>query len=341
MSTQQRDTMPSTDPLGAGWEDLRDRGLLTGDAFRDRAEELAAVRAVAGTSLALGRVFDGHRNAVERLLRHRPQDVGSDERAAIAAARLALGVWGADPAPGDGAPAVLGHGPGGPVITGAKAFCSGAGLLDQAIVLVRRTPDGPPILPVLVDLRAIGTVEIDREWFVGSALRESRSDLVTFTGAPVLAVLGEEGSLSEDPWISGDALRSSAVWAGGVDTIVRRVVAHVAARDPGDADLERLGRIDAARATVDTWLAAALTAVERAHDGGPTPASAVAAMRLELTARIRAVIADAAELTGSRGLVADAELAAAREGLDVLLLQHRLGPVAQRRGRALVTGAVA
>src|SRR6195952_525079 len=61
--------------LSAGWADLRERGLLAADGCPTRAAELAAVRSVAGSDLALGRIFDGHRNGLERLLRHRSSDV--------------------------------------------------------------------------------------------------------------------------------------------------------------------------------------------------------------------------------------------------------------------------
>lgn len=337
MTTQADRAGLAGDPLAAGWDGLRSRGLLTADAFDGyRDAELAAVRSVAATDLALGRVFDGHRNAVERLVHHRPHDVPADEVAAAARGEVALGVWGAEPGPGDGPPAVLHESSDGLVLRGVKTFCSGAGLLDRAIVLVRRTPEAPPILPVLVDLRSAETVRIDREWFVGTALRESRSDRVVFDDAPVLAVLGSEGTLSTEPWISGDALRSSAVWAGGVDTVVRRLIEHGRARSGDAADLERLGRADAIRATVDVWLAAGLAAVEGEHAGGVAAAPVIGAMRLELTERIRELLRIGAELTGSRGLVADAEYSAARAGLDVLLLQHRLGSVAVRRAKALL-----
>lgn len=331
--------LAADDPLALGWESLRREGWLDAEAFSQRADELIAVRKVAARDVALGRVFDGHRNALERLLAHRPQDVPEAERVAAATGALALGVWGADPGPDDGPPAVLASQDGRAVVRGVKTFCSGAGLLDRAIVLVRRAPDAPSTLPVLVDLRAPGTLRIDRDWFVGGALRESRSDLVHFDDAPVLAILGSDGTLTEEPWISGDALRSSAVWAGAVDTIVTRLVAWAQlqsqSRELGEADLERLGRADAIRATIDLWLFRGFQLVERGHEHGSDPAPAIATMRLEMTERARELVRLAAELTGSRGLVADRALTEARDGLDRLLLQHRLGRLAVRRGRAL------
>lgn len=315
-------------PLGTTWRDLAARGWLRADAFEGRGDELAAVRSVAAGGLGAGRVFDGHRNALERLLVHRAEDIDAELRAELATGSLALGVWGAEPGPGDGAPAVLDDV--GATVTGAKAFCSGAGHVDLAIVLVRRHDGAPPTLPVLIDVRDAQRVRVDRGWFASPALAESHSHHVEFDHAPVVATLGTEGTLTVDPWFSGDALRSTAVWAGGADTILDRLVET----PPADAAAEeRLGRAVAIIATVDVWLAAALGAVDDAHRDGTDPARTVGALRLELTERIRELLRIAAEHRGSRSLATDTVLGEARSGLDLLLLQHRLGPVAARLGR--------
>lgn len=320
-------------PLEESWAALAARGWLRASALPTREAELAAVRETAASGVGAGRVFDGHRNALERLLVHRPQDVPAAVRDDAAEGGLALGVWGADPGPEDGTPAVFDEAA--MTVSGVKTFCSGAGALDLAIVLVRRAPDAPPTLPVLVELRDQRRVEIDRTWFASAALRESHSHRVTFDGASVVAVLGDEGTLSAEPWISGDALRSTAVWAGAADAIIARLARH----PPRDVvAAERLGRAVAIGATVDAWLEFARTAVEQAHAGGASPWSAVASLRLELTERLRCLLRLAAEHEGSRGLVTDAPLIEARAGLDVLLLQHRLGPTAQRLAASAPSG---
>ncbi len=132
-------------PLAIRWARLEQDGLLAADAFASRADELASVRAVAAGGLGAARVFDGHRKALERLLEHRAGDVDERLRRQLASGQLALGVWGADPGPGEGPPAQLDET--GDTVSGVKTFCSGAGQLDLAIVLVRRTPAGPPIQP--------------------------------------------------------------------------------------------------------------------------------------------------------------------------------------------------
>jgi alkylation response protein AidB-like acyl-CoA dehydrogenase len=71
------------------------------------AEEWGVLRAVARADGSVGRILDGHLNGVERLSVLAPEPLRSKELAAVAAGRLRLGGWGADPIPGEGPPARL------------------------------------------------------------------------------------------------------------------------------------------------------------------------------------------------------------------------------------------
>ena len=107
---------------------------------------------------SVGRIFEGHLNAVERLTLD-----------GIDPADDLLGVWGADPAPGEGEPAHIA----GDELHGTKVFCSGAGGLTKALVLTKGTL-------VLVDLES--NVEIDRTWWRAMGMRASESHRVHFHG---------------------------------------------------------------------------------------------------------------------------------------------------------------
>lgn len=321
----------------AAWSALADAGVTAADAFPDRRAELDGVRAVAREDLGLARILDGHRNGLERLLRHRPQDVPEPVRRAVATGQVPVGVWGADPRPGEGEPARLVEEPGsdGPVLSGAKTFCSGAGVVQLGLVLVRRPPGATPDVLALVDLTRPGTVEVDRSWFASPALRTSESHRVVFHDAPVVAVLGGPGALLEDPWFSGDALRTAATWAGALDAVVAGVRAAFTDRVPTDAEALLAGRIAAAHAAVDLWLAAGCRAVEQ----DPDPAQEVLLARLSVTEAAREILRAARELTGSWPVATDAPAARAARDLDLLLVQHRLTPPTVRLGRALLGAA--
>src|SRR5919202_2310086 len=111
-------------------------------------EEWRVLRAVAKADGSVGRIFDGHLNAVERLAVAAPEPLRTRELEAVAAGELLLGVWGADPIPGEGPPAYLVETKSGLVLEGVKTFCSGSTGLDRALVTVRssRGASGPPLL---------------------------------------------------------------------------------------------------------------------------------------------------------------------------------------------------
>ena len=65
------------------------------------------MRRVARADGSVGRIFDGHLNAVERLAVQAPAELRDRELAAFAAGELRAGVWGGDPVPGEGDPAAV------------------------------------------------------------------------------------------------------------------------------------------------------------------------------------------------------------------------------------------
>ena len=99
--------------------------------------ELELVRRVAGADGSVGRIFDGHLNALERLAVQAPPAIRERELATVLERGLRAGVWGADPVADEGAPAAVHASAGGLVLRGAKVFCSGAGGVQRALVLAR------------------------------------------------------------------------------------------------------------------------------------------------------------------------------------------------------------
>jgi alkylation response protein AidB-like acyl-CoA dehydrogenase len=164
--------------------------------------EWRTLRAVARADGSVGRILDGHFNAVERLSVLAPEPLRSSELEAVADGGLRLGVWGADPLPGEGEPARLTSGGG--HVSGVKTFCSGSTGLDRAVVLVRGE-DGVPGPPLVAYVDLSEGAEVDTTWFRGHGMRSSESHRVVFGGARVLAVLGGPGELLREPYFSRDA----------------------------------------------------------------------------------------------------------------------------------------
>ena len=294
------------------------------------AAELNLVRRVARADGSVGRIFDGHLNAVERLAVQAPAEVRDRELAAVAARRMRAGVWGGDPVPGEGPPASVLEVDGAEVLRGVKTFCSGAGGLDRALILARQPAEGPPVA-VWVDLTD-ARVEVDPGWYRSHGLRASVSHRVVFHDAPVIARFGAPGSLAAEPWFSRDALRTAASWAGMADTAVDAALDELAQR-PRRGPLEALaaGRILTAQRTIDLWIARGARAMDAPDDA---LAQIAVQARVGIADACRVLLDEAARACGSRPFARADALDRARRDLEVFLLQHRLDPLLVRLGQA-------
>jgi hypothetical protein len=290
------------------------------------------LRRVAAADASVARILDGHQNAIERLEVAAEPDVRDRELAAVAAGERLLGVWGADPGPGEGEPARLEKTGAGIFLRGAKTFCSGAGGVDAVLVMVGSDDGEAPSL-VLLDCGA--EVEVDRGWYRAAGLRASESHRVVFHDAPVTAVLGGPGELARDPWFSRDAMRTAASWAGMVDAAATAALGELAERRAAEP-LAQLaaGRIEAMQGTVGAWLGRAAAVADAALAGDPTvePRPTGIAMRAEIDRAAKAILELAAAACGSHPFVTAGRLDRARRDLETFLLQHRLDPLLTRLG---------
>jgi alkylation response protein AidB-like acyl-CoA dehydrogenase len=302
-------------------------------------EEWRSLRIVARADGSVGRILDGHLNAVERVSVLTPEPLRTRELEAVASGELLLGVWGADPVPGEGPPARIVETGTGPVLEGVKTFCSGSTGLDRALVAVRGaggTP-GPPLL-AYVDLKSDG-FEVDQTWFRGSGMRSSESHRVVFRGARVLTVLGEPGELVREPYFSRDAIRTATTWAGIADLAVNDALEILAAksadRKPDDIVSLAVGRMLAAQKTIDRWLEHA------AREADANPEKSLTGFSTELRATVaaccRKILDEAARACGSHPFAIASPLDRARRDLEIFLLQHRLEPALVRTGRQAIT----
>jgi hypothetical protein len=354
-------------------DDLRAAGLLQLPADRARStlrEEIALVRALARADASTARIFDGHLNGVERLALGAPAGLREAELARIAAGKLLLGVWGADPAPGEGEPAQVIRGKGGSLaLRGVKTFCSGAGGVQRALIVVREGGSPAPSAPLadadrqrptpseisssgerrLADQAApprgrrlayVDTsegVSVDRDWYRASGLRSSESHRVEFVDTPVLALLGGENELARQPFFARDGVRTAATWAGIADGIFAAAIDALSEREPDAHQLSALGRMRVARETIDRWLEHSGALLE--NEDVADPASLATACRAAIIAASRTIADEAAQACGSRSLIGGGELDRGRRDLDLFVLQHRLDPQLAKLGRSTLDDA--
>ncbi len=205
--------------------DLTKSGLVAGCADLLGAEALPVLAAIGGASLAVGRLFEGHLNAVKLAGRY-----GSGGAAAIlareASAGRISGVWNAERGGGVTATRVAG----GYRLSGGKVHCSGAGTVRRPVVTARLDGETLMLVPDLAD----PAVRIDLSVWRASGMRGTATGSVAFDGmeVPDAAVIGGPGDYYRSPWFSGGAWRVIAVQLGGLDRIMGLHAERLRADDP-------------------------------------------------------------------------------------------------------------
>ena len=290
-------------------------------------ELLRLLYRVGREDLPLGRLFEGHVDAVQIVARYGTAD---QHRALAEAIRhgAIVGVWNADLA---GQPLSFDRG----LLNGGKSFASGAGILSHALVTVDGV-GGRQL--ILLDLATAPPV-IDRSFWRVAGMQRSETHIVRWQDAPVDsdALIGAPGDYVREPWFSGGALRFVAVQAGGIARLVDAVRDHLVAVGRA-ADPHQAGRLARLFGLAET----AAAAVRRAADAW----FAKEAARLPLVAAARAAtyaaggeaLMLAQEAVGVSSLFLDHPLAATITDLSMYLRQP--GPDGQRMqvGAAVAAG---
>ncbi len=286
-------------------------GLGLGTEAGETAGLLATLSEIGRGNLALGRIYEGHVNALQLIATYgTPCQI---ERAAEDArdGRL-FGIWNTEA--GDG---VTLEPSGGRTyrMAGAKTFASGAGIVARAIVPGRR-PDGGWQM-TLVPIDRVETLA-DPSWWRPIGMRGSASFKVDFTGVEIGRddLLGVPGDYQRQPWLSGGAIRFAAVQLGGAESLfdVARAELRSLGRDGDPHQRARIGQLAIAIESGRLWLRGAAPYLDLActasRDGtldDPTSEQIVAYVNMARTA-IERVCLDTIELVersvGVRGMLA-------------------------------------
>jgi alkylation response protein AidB-like acyl-CoA dehydrogenase len=223
---------------------LREAGLLAaplpealgGAGLCDpgRVDGLRAVLTTVGRgSLSLGRLYEGHVNALALVLRYGGEGCGELLREAAGGHLFA--VWNTEPDPGG---LVLD----GERLHGAKSLASGAGYVTRALVTAR-LPDGERqmlVVPLEPSVRA------DIAGWRVQGMRASATGTLDFTGLPAAEAVrvGAPGDYGRQPFFFAGAWRFLAVQLGGIEAIVNAHRAHLRATGRGGDPHQRarLGR---------------------------------------------------------------------------------------------------
>ena len=244
---------------------------LGGLGLDGRAETLHAclllLKEMGRADLAVGRVYEGHVNALQ-LIQTYGTPAQAARWAADARAGLLFGVWNTEAADGV---TLTPLSDGRLRLDGSKTFASGAGRLQRPIV-PGALPDGGWQMCVVPMERA--QTSIDPSWWQPLGMGASTSYKVDFSGTLLEPeeLLGAPGDYFRQPWFAGGAIRFAAAQLGGAQALLDATVAYL--RDLGrTADPHqraRVGECAMAVASGDQWLRAAAECVDLSPDASRT-----------------------------------------------------------------------
>jgi alkylation response protein AidB-like acyl-CoA dehydrogenase len=222
---------------------------------------LPLLRAIGAASLPLGRLYEGHVNAIALVRAY--GDLEQLRRMAAEARRGALfGVWAADDAQGL---RLSGKGPPWQLM-GRKILCSGAPFIERPLVTAR--DDDGRLLMVMPRLNRGERADLSA--WTPQGMRASATGAVALTGVMIGEddIVGGADDYHRQPMFSGGAWRFAAVQLGGMEALLDELRRHLARTgrggDPHQA--ARLGQAAIAVETARLWVerAAALAEVKNA-----------------------------------------------------------------------------
>jgi alkylation response protein AidB-like acyl-CoA dehydrogenase len=290
---------------------LREAGLLTaplplalgGAGLHEPAAThalLSTLRHVGRGNLAVGRLYEGHVNALQLLQRF--GSAGQQQRwAADARQGHVFGVWNTQAQDGVHLePLDAGH----YRLRGRKTFASGASFITRPL-FTAALPDGGwqmIILPVdeLVP-------QYNAAFWQPLGMRASASFEVDFSGLEIGAehLLGHPGDYYRQPWFSGGAIRFAAVQLGGAEALfdeTRRFLQQLARTD--DAyQRQRLGQMAFLLAGGQHWLTAAATVAATPATAPETLVAHANLMRSAIEDMCLRLLPLAERCVGARGLL--------------------------------------
>nr|MDQ6906599.1 acyl-CoA/acyl-ACP dehydrogenase [Chloroflexota bacterium] len=258
-------------------------------------------------NLAVGRLYEGHVNALHLLHRF-----GSAAQLAAAAAdvheRGALfGVWNTEAADGV---RITSTADGAYRLAGSKTFASGAGHLTRPLVN-GALPDGGWQM-CLVPMESATAARIDPSSWHPLGMRASASYRIAFDGVALGpdALIGAPGDYYRQPMFSGGAIRFAAVQLGGAMALLDATRAYLRDLDrTGDPyQRTRVGEMAIGVESGALWLRGAAALADRSPraDGDGDAERFVAYVNMARTA-IERICLDAIRLTeqtvGARGLL--------------------------------------
>ena len=262
-------------------------------------ERWTALAELSAADLSLGRLAEAHADALAILAElSGPPGVGL------------WGVWAAEP---PSARVTAADGPGGWTLSGRKAWCSGAGILDRALVTAH-AEDGRRLFAV-----AVADLTVQPDGWASAGMAAAGTVGVGLDAVPAVPV-GGPGAYLDRPgfWHGGAGV--AACWYGGALGAARVLLAAARARSLDPHALAHLGAVDALVAGLAAHLAAAAAEID-ADPAGPDARLRQARLRARVEAGATEILDRVGRALGPGPLATDPVHAQRAADLPVYLRQ--------------------
>ena len=208
---------------------LRSVGVQEDDGTADAASTAYRLIRVGAVNLSVGRLWEGHINALHLVKAHGSKDVQHHVRGLLSAGAF-FGVWGAD----DVAPVVMNKD--GTTLLGAKKFTSGLGVVTHAVITIN---SGPQVRLALVEVRD-GTRSDASGWQM-PGMKATASGRFDFAGmtVPSLGWIGGPGDYLTEPHFVGGVWRIAALQVGAAVGLIEAATAKLRAMDRMGAEAQK------------------------------------------------------------------------------------------------------
>ena len=208
---------------------MREAGLLTitlpGNTLafdhNNTSEQLRLLKAVGKASLPVGRIYEGHINALYLIHLFGKPEQQKDWYQDAAMSEKLFGVWNTQDQNG-----VKIHdlGNGKYRLEGAKTFCSGAHLITRPLVtgeLISTNKKGWQMC--VIPTEKVKAINADSSFWKPLGMRASASYRMDFTGIEIdeSDLLGNPDAYYSQPYFSGGAIRFAAVQLGGAEAMLQ------------------------------------------------------------------------------------------------------------------------
>lgn len=303
-------------------EDASDLPLPAGGATPQRHR---ALYELARDDLTLARLVEAHTDALAILAEAGRKPSSEDD---------VYGVWGAEH-PSLELAAVAGGGSGSGAIVGTKAFCTGAGLVDRALVTV---PTEAGTLLFDIDVRAGGAVTFDSTAWIASAFAETSTATATFAGVEVTDadLVGGPGWYVDRPGFWHGAVGPACCWAGGAAGLVDAAEVW-AARRPADPIVDaHIGALAALRWRMEQLLIGAGNEIDAVPDDRRSARRRALLCRHEIDTAAGEIVDRFGRLMGPRPLAFDAAIALRVAEVDLYRRQSHADHDLAQAGRIVL-----